>query len=256
MPSTAKSYDHFSYQQLGAFVRSATEKHGAEVFDNDSFEVLTVSTSTVAIKHKHGGIETIFGRFDFSSDAALLASPIVKIEHSVNDQGAWAWEGEMTVQNFLNDNWPNEQQFGNESDNLMETYSGSPVIAGAGNDFIVFNWGGEAAGGEGNDAFILRNRGGYSEAVVLDYQHGDKILFPEFTSTQALVSSVTALRFTENGFAIDFTAPTGPWSVVFANLEVNQLREEDIRVGDNAWIAMQPLIEAFGSKAVLQDWLF
>ena len=82
----------------------------------------------------------------------------------------------------------------------------------------------------------------------MDYQAGDKIVFPSFNSIEHLASNIIGVRDEGNSFTVDFqNRDDGFWSLTFANLRPGQLQGEDVVVGTAAWTELQPLIGAFGS---------
>lgn len=248
MSTMATEHEYFSYQKFGNLIKGLYEKYGKIMLEDQFFGLsdVQIGSNKAVLTFSWGGTETLYGNFNTSSNQALLASTITRVEDSVQGETGFSWQGQMTVAQFIDGEWGNASIMGNSLDNLIKTFSGSTAIAGDGNDYLVFDYGGQASGGAGMDIFIAPNRGN-TQSTILDYQAGDKIALPDFDSIEHLVSKVVAVRDVGTGFAVDFKTPEdGSWSLIFANIKLNQLHIEDVLTGNAAEAALQPLVDAFG----------
>jgi len=254
------------YQAEGAWFQQIAAELGMspfELWESESSGLLSLVTSVD--EREAGHIDAgLRGNASLRVDYDPATMIVMQVAVSVGGQSAYLWQGSMSADEFLREDWPVEQVYGSAfADSLWVGGGGATTFAGAGNDIIEMNGcsAGEfvtAFGEEGQDAFVVS---GFGNVVIGDYQAGEKILFSDYDSMAALVEDFAGVGPAAGvGFTLNFQNDWGEdWSLTIENFSIDNMRIEDLLADEGSgWGIYGPYIEAMGvsAQALSDEYVF
>lgn len=200
----------------------------------DGVDLLRIVTSVTqtspgeVVGHLIGGV-TLHVRYD---PQTLV---VHRVEYYYNNALVTSWEGSMSVQQFLADDYPVDVRYGSQYADVLYIDAGT-VYAGDGNDVIQLE-GGVAYGEGGMDVFEVSNWG---HMTIKDYQTGEKILFPDYANLGQLAADFVGVTQAAGGFTLNFSTQGRHWSLTFENTAL------DTRLLDDFLFGREGTIQVYG----------